>query len=428
MMHLIFWLVVLMSTHAQARQDDDLDALRLADSATKPVIKASDWHSFVEAAYGQARLGTGAHSASQRLSLDLLYDGNIAPGWRTVWSNRLDTQRQQRTQQTQQTQQTPPAAQTTEINTMREAYVSWQRDEHQHLDFGRINAYHGVASGYNPSDFFRTGAVRSMISVDPASLKKNRLGSVMLRGQQVWDGGSFSALYSPKLATTSNPAPFALDLGATNQEQRYLFTLSHKINEGISPQWLIFGQEHASPHIGLNLSILPSDAIVAYLEYAGGRGQSQLAAFIHNDEAHTWHNRLSTGMTYTSSFKLNLTVEYEYNGRALDRGDWNALRQGSPLSYGNYRLWQQAAQELATKEELFLYASWQVAGLAHLDLAAMQKINLADHSRLTWLEARYHLDQIDLALQWQKNSGERSSVYGAARQKNAWQAVLRYYF
>lgn len=423
MLRTLFLLILLMASSAQARQDADLDALRLADSASKPVLKASDWHSFIETAYGQARLSTGVHATNQRLSFDLLYDGHLAPGWRAVLSNRLDLQRQ-----SPLPIPSAQADQTKETNTLREAYLSWQANEHQLLDFGRINAYQGVASAYNPSDFFRAGAVRTVISVDPASLKKNRLGSVMLRAQQFWDGGSFSALYSPKLANASNPAPFALDLGATNSEQRYLFTLSQKISAGFSPQWLIYGQEHASPQLGLNLSVLPSDAIVAYLEYAGGRSHSQAHAILHNKDDSAWRNRLSTGLTYTSGFKLNLTLEYEYNGRAPDRAEWTIVKQASPLNYGSYRIWQQAAQELATKEELFLYAGWQDAGLLHLDLAAMQKINLADRSRLTWLEARYHLDQIDLALQWQRNSGERGSVYGAAQQRNAWQAVLRYYF
>lgn len=423
-----FLLILLLASLAQARQDDDLDALRLADNTAKPLVKASDWHSFVEAAYGQARLGTSRHSSTQRLSVDLHYDGSIAPGWRAVLSDRFDAQDQSPSQSSAQQPSRPQAEPTKEINTLREAYLSWQRSDHQHLDFGRINAYQGVANGYNPSDFFRTGAVRSMISVDPASLKKNRQGSVMLRAQQVWDGGSLSAHYSPKLAIHSNSAPFALDLGMTNQEQRYFITLSQKISDDISPQWLIYGQKHASPQLGMNLSTLASDAIVAYLEYAGGRSRSQLQTFIHNKSERAWRNRLSTGLTYTSHFKLNLTVEYEYNGSAFDQDDWNTFRNGATQAYGNYRAWQQAAQELATKEELFLYASWQDAGLLHLDLSAMQKINLADHSRLTWLEARYHLDQIDLALQWQKNSGAPNSVYGATQQKNAWQAVLRYYF
>ena len=70
----------------------------------------------------------------------------------------------------------------------------------------------------------------------------------------------------------------------------------------------------------------------------------------------------------------------------------------------------------------------EAALLNHLDLSAMRKRNLADQSQLTWLEARYHLDKVDLALQWQNNSGDASSAYGATAQKRAWQALLRYYF
>lgn len=413
-------LLILTATSAQARQGDDLDALRLADSAAKPVVKASDWQAFVEASLGQSRLITGADSANQRLSIDLQYDKTFAPGWRAVLSDRLDLQRQNQT-----SAQSPYRK---EINTLREAYLSWQVRDNQILDFGRINAYQGVASGYNPTDFFRAGAVRSMISVDPASLKKNRQGSVMLRAQQLWDSGSLTALVSPKLEAQANSASFSADLGATNNQHRYLLALSHKISDGVAPQWLLYGQEHHSPQLGFNISVLPTNAIVAYLEYAGGRSRTQVAQALNMQGESVWRNRLATGLTYTTSAKLSLSLEYEYNGNAPDSSNWNALRRGSPFVYGSYSLAQRSAQELASRHETFAYANWQDAGFIHLDLAAMQKINLNDHSRLTWLEARYHFDKVDLALQWQKNSGDISSAYGAALQKSAWQAVLRYYF
>ena len=46
---------------------------------------------------------------------------------------------------------------------------------------GRINVRNGAALGYNPTDFFRSGALRSVVSIDPNSLRENRLGTVMLR-------------------------------------------------------------------------------------------------------------------------------------------------------------------------------------------------------------------------------------------------------
>lgn len=422
---LLPFLLALISNAALAQQTDELDALRLADSAAKPVASASDWHSFTEAAFGQSvARASGAALSNQRLSIDIAFDKTFSPGWRAVLSDRLDLQRQQQPLSQPLSQPTRHS----EINTLKEAYLSWQRQPDQLLDLGRVNTFHGVASGYNPTDFFRSGAVRSMVSVDPASLKKNRMGSVMLRGQKFWDSGSVSALFSPKLAQQANAASFSADLGATNNQDRYLLALSQKISDSITPQWLLYGQRHQSPQLGLNLSTLLNHATVAYLEYAGGRSRSLLSQALHGQDDSAWRNRLATGLTYTSSDKLSLSVEYEYHGDALDKTGWDALRHGTPQAYGRYRAWQQNQQELPTRQELFLYANWQDAGFLHLDLAAMQKINLADHSRLTWLEARYHLEQTDLALQWQKNSGEASSAYGAATQKSAWQAVLRYYF
>lgn len=419
-MRLFVLLLALVSSSVLARQGDDLNALNLADTATKPVVKASDWHAFVEAAFGQSRLSTGSNIANQRLSIDLQYDTSFAHGWRVVLSDRLDLLRQDKY-----------LAQPTyhkEINTLREAYLSWQLHDNQIIDLGRINAYQGVASGYNPTDFFRTGAVRSMISVDPASLKKNRQGSVMLRAQHLWDSGSLTALVSPKLEAQANGASFSPDFGATNNQTRYLIAFSQKVRDGITPQWLLYAQEHQAPQLGLNISVLPSDAIVAYLEYAGGRTRTQLAQVLNDQRDRVWRNRLATGLTYTTSDKLSLSIEYEFNGSAPDNANWNTLRSGSPFIYGRYRSAQQNAQELTTRRELFVYASWQDAGLIHLDLSAMKKNNLDDQSHLMWLEARYHFDKIDLALQWQKNSGDPSSTYGAAPQKNAWQAVLRSYF
>jgi len=75
-----------------------------------------------------------------------------------------------------------------------------------------------------------------------------------------------------------------------------------------------------------------------------------------------------------------------------------------------------------------VYALWQDALVQRLELNAMLRHNLADHSRLAWLEARYHLERADLALQWQVQSGKAGSEYGTAPQHRAWQALVRRYF
>ncbi|NMM38744.1 MAG: hypothetical protein HHJ09_14815 [Glaciimonas sp.] len=412
------WMLLLLATQVTGSAlADDADALLLADQAPSRTAVASDWHWFAEGALSQFALRDGgATASSQRLSLDVQLDKSLAPGWRAVLADRLDLNRQG--------QIGAPDS----INTLREAYLSWQAQDNRIIDLGRINARYGVAIGYNPTDYFRTGALRSVVSVDPASLKKNRLGSAMLRGQTLWSGGSLTGLVSPKLTQQRSDTTFSPDFGATNNQNRWLLAASQQLSDGIQPQWLMYGEQGQSPQLGFNLTGLLNDATVGYVEWSGGRSRSQLLQALNGADDTAFRNRLSTGLTYTSADKISLTLEYDYNGAALDQAGWNALSSGSPGSYRQYRMWLQNAQEMPTRQALFLYANWQDAMINHLDFSAMLRFNAADHSRLSWLEARYHWDKADLALQWQINSGNAGSEFGAVPQQRVLELLLRYFF
>jgi hypothetical protein len=416
-------LMGLLAMNAYAQQDPDLDALKVADQMPNTVEQPSNWRLFAEAGAGvnRARLG-GVSQQFQRLSLDLQYDNSFAPGWRAVLSDRLDVS-------------WPPQATglSHDINTIKEAYLSWQVQTDQILDLGRINARNGVALGYNPTDYFRTSALRSVVSVDPASLKENRQGSVMLRGQKLWSGGSLTALYSPKLADERNYSSFSPDVAATNGQDRWLLTLSQQVMDGITPQVLLYKAEKQPVQIGLNLTALLNDSTVVFAEWSGGRSLSNFAqamrqiGITYPDDI-AFRNHGATGLTYTTSNKISLTAELEYNGGGLDQEKWNSLGQASLQSYGIYRRFLQGVQETPAKRSVFVYASWQDALINHLDLAAMSRYDMADSSRMSWMEARYHLKHTEFALQWQRNSGKSLSNYGAAQQMQSWQLLARYYF
>jgi opacity protein-like surface antigen len=410
-------LIVLLVAGPALADDSDAAALSLADSAPAAVERAGAWHVFVEGAAGGSRLRDGRTTThEQRLSLDVQYDQSFAPGWRAVFADRLDVNWQGR------------LSDKDTVNTLKDAYLSWQPQADRIVDLGRINARYGVAAGYNPTDYFRDGAIRSVVSIDPVSLKKNRQGSVMLRGQTLWDGGSLTALYSPRLADRPNDTAFNPNLGATNNRQRWLVAASHPLADGIAPQWLLYGEEHRSPQLGFNLSTLPNDATVAYLEWSGGRSPSLLSQALNRADDSAFRSRLAAGLTYTTVNRMSFTLEYEYNGAGLDQTDWNALSRGSAAAYGQYRKWVQSAQELPTRQTLFFYSTWQDAMINHLDLSAMVRFNIADRSRLSWLEARYRWARADLALQWQINSGRAGSEYGALSQERMAQVLVRYFF
>jgi len=410
-------LPLLLLAAAPALADDDDAALLLADQTKATAEQGGDWQVYTEAAVSEWRpQGPGLAVHGSRASLDARFDKTFAPGWRAVFADRLDLNR------------SDGAAGNSDYNTLKEAYLSWQAAPDRIADLGRINARNGVAMGYNPTDYFRAGALRTVVSLDPHSLRENRLGSAMLRGQTLWNGGSLTALYSPRLADQPSSADFNPDFGATNRHDRWQIALSEKVSDTLSPQWLLSGGAGQSPQLGMNLTALPNDSTVAYLEWSGGRAPSLAAqALLRPDDA-AFRSQLSTGLTYTTQNNISFTAEYEYNGAGMDEAAWKSLRHGPPAAYGRYRSFVTKLQELPTRDNLFLYAVWKDALVKNLDLTAMVRHDLVDHSRLQWLEARYHWPRVDIALQSQLDTGEPGSTYGAVPQRRLWQALARYYF
>lgn len=405
---------------AQPEVGSDLDALLLADQ-TPEVAPAAvrDWQGFAELAAGVSRHRAGRLERSHRLSLDFQTEQNLTPELRFNFANRLDL--------------LWPAGQLggseeRAVHTLKEAYVGTRLGEQTLLDAGRINVRNGVASGYNPTDFFRVGAVRSPVSINPTSLRENRQGSVMLRGQRLWDSGSFTALFSPHLHRPPSSNGLSPDLGATNQHNRLLLALSQRLAPGFTPQFLLYREGDRPVQLGANVTGLVNDSTVGYLEWSGGRRSSLLEEALRSPGAAMhWRHQLATGLTYTTPTKLSLTAEYQYHGAALRATDWQALPHTAPLAYGPYRSWLQTAQETPSRQSLFFHARWQDAFLPRLDLSLMHNRDLADHSRRHWLEARYHEGSLEYAVQWQAHHGSPWSSFGAVPQAHSWQFLLRSY-
>jgi hypothetical protein len=402
-----------VSSYAGDHDNSDLAALATADQEQPLAEKASDWHTYVETAYAEntQRYGWPTYRM-ERLSADVAFDKTVAPGWRVIFADRLDWDWQG---------ESPNEFKT---NTLKELYGSWQVTPNEIVDFGRINTRYGVANGYNPTDYFRSDAVRNAVSVDPDSLRNNRMGSVMLRTQYLWNGGGVSAMLSPKLTNQATTDAFSPDFGATNHDYRYLIALSQQVVDNVNPEFLLYGEQGKSAQFGFDLTHVIGDATVAYVEWSGGQGAMQYAQALDEPMRTAFRNRAAAGFTYTTSNKISLTLEAEYDGAAPDNGAWNALRYGALPTYEQYRNDVQDAQELTTRKALFCYASWQDAMINHLDLTALARQDLIDQSRLDWFEARYHWSHTELALQWQRYGGKPWSDYGAVPQRTTWQTVL----
>lgn len=404
-----------LAADAPAPKADDQDALSLADEAAPSAAAGSrPWRLFVEGAVGQGWLRANDDTFSiLRGTIDFRYDDRILPTLRAVFSDRFDAV---------DSDGVPPGD---SVNTLREAFLSWSWTDHRIVDLGRVNIRNGAAFGYNPTDWFKANAVREFIDPDPAFLRENRQGTVVLQVQELWDQGSLSAAFSPKLSSTPDTSTFGLNFGATNPENRYLVAGSWKLHERVTPQLLVYGGADTSPQIGLNLSGLVGDSVVAFGEVAVGRGPmlvDQAAGL--SDPPQSNQQRAAAGLTYTTPFNLSLTAEAEYSSAAPFGNQWSqipaALQQQVLATAQNL-------QDLPTRSQWFFYASWQDLLVKRLKLTGFWRQDMQTNSRATWLEARYAWETVDLALQWQAFGGSAGTVYYAAPEKQSVQLVLRFY-
>jgi hypothetical protein len=416
---ILLTLALLTSAAAGAgEQDDDAAALALSGAPVTAPAGVSPISLSIEGAQTFARVA-GSEERIQRLSLDARFDEMFAPGWRGIVAERIDGSWAEGLASGQ------PANEA--VGTLKEAYLSWQPQANLLVDAGRINARQGVALGYNPTDFFRADAVRSLISPDPNSLRDNRLGTVMLRGEELWDSGALTVSYAPRLTAHTSSAALDPDLGATNSQGRWMLSLSEQLAPGFTPQWLVFGRDGCSPQVGVNLTAGMGSATVAYVEVSGGRSTSLLGQALQLAGGETFRSRAAAGVTYSTTYKLSLTLEYEYNGAGSGQQQWSDLRAGDGPLYGRYREYALSQQDLATRSAGFIYASWQDLMFKHLDLSAFVREDLLDHSRMEWLEFRRHWNAVDVALRWQDVQGNTTSDLGASPQRQTWQLLLDYY-
>jgi len=398
-------------------QDADLQALELADRTSTAAQTASPWRGFVEASASTSCGSDGScQGVNERLSLNLAFSKLIVPGLRAVFESRLDLNSR------------PQFLYPKQTNTLKEAYLAWQPSGRWMLDVGRINLRYGAGLGYNPTDFFRAHALRTVVSVDPASSRANRLGTVAVRGQSLWDGGSVTALVAPKLAERPSDGIFSADLGSTNDRNRWLIATSQRLAPGFSPQWLYYQEEGADPQFGLNATWAIDDRVVAFFEWKGGRGTPPQDTLFGSPAPVAFRSQSTAGLTISAGRRATLTLEYQYNGTAADRQQWQALAQTSPWTLRQYLVDARDRQDLPNRHSAFAHVRWVDMLGQDFDVSALTRVNLDDRSTQLWVEAVHHLKSVDIALQWQTNRGRADSEFGITPPHRAWQALVRYHF
>lgn len=398
--------------------DTETDALLLESAPVVTPEAGKDTRLFLEGMIGTAAQRYQADNRDLwRASLDFSHTARFGAGWRAVISDRVD-----------RIHPADPGVDST-VNSLREAYLSWQPPSGKAvMELGRVNLRYGPAYGYNPTDFFRDGSLRTLTSADPFALRQNRMGTVMLRGQGLWSDGSLSVAYAPKLADRPSPDGWNLDLGSTNNRDRGVMALNTQMSQRVSTQLLAYAQQDMSPTLGASLTALLSDAAVGHIEWSRGSEPDLLSRALALPGQADARNRFAGGITYTTLGKLSITAEYQYNGFALSQSDWAALGSTAPAVQMAYLREAQRRQELASREAYLIYVTQKSLFFKNLDLTAFVRVNAGDHSQLAWMELRHHWPRFDLAFQLQQNIGDAGSEYGMLPDRTVTQILGSYYF
>jgi len=331
------------------------------------------------------------------------------------------------------------------VTDFREAYASWRPSDRQYLDAGRINLKSGIALGYNPTDFFKTRTVSEPLSQDPSALREDRLGTLMLRGQEIWDGGSLTLAYAPGIRKASpiysnDDLPnFNPMFDRTNADDRFLVKGSIDFGDGVSPEFLFY-REAGQNRFGTNLSMGLGESSVAYLEWSGGERADLITEAVDygretgtlpanapyplpTTTQKTFKSELAAGVSYTTANNITFNLEYLVNQAGFSRADWDnwftAGRALGPQSPELKELWyiREYAldqQQQLTRRAYFARADWVDAFDLKLELTGFVLVDAYDGSGLTQVSADYYLsDRWTIGGQVTKYFGSRVSDFGS---------------
>ena len=346
------------------------------------------------------------------------------------------------------------------INDWREGFISWEVVDNTYVDAGRINVKSGAALGFNPTDFFKARSVVEPLSSDPSVLREDRLGTLILRAQRIWTGGSMTVAFAPAVShispiySTTNLPSFDPSFDRTNARARLLVKASLNVAADFSPELLVY-HEGERTRFGLNITRAIGQNVVAYAEWSGGARAGviedaltygrdtrvlpvSVPSLQADDSGSTFREDLSVGGSISTRPKLTLNVEYHFHQAGFDKREWErwfaAGAVTASASLAARELWFIRSyavdrQDPLTRHSLFARADWVDAGIRHLEVTGFVNMDLYDRSSLAELAADYFAtSKWTLGLQASVNVGGARSDFGSLPQRGSLLIKLARYF
>jgi hypothetical protein len=141
-----------------------------------------------------------------------------------------------------------------------------------------------------------------------------------------------------------------------------------------------------------------------------------------------FHSRTAAGFTVTLPIDLSLTLEYQANGVGASGAQLRQLADTDPLALARLLRWAGTAQELPGRRALFARANWRNVGVRGLDISGFALADTSDGGRQRFVEVRRRFNRIDISAQWQRQTGDPWTRFGASPERSSARLVLNFYY
>lgn len=295
---------------------------------------------------------------------------------------------------------------------------------------GRTNIRNGVASGFNPTDWFKDNSQVVFDSLDAADRREDRLGVVAVQGIWLNEDSVLSFGYRPNLhakpdTVASNSDVVGLGLDRTNSKDaifvKYAPSPASWNNLSLTLSSLY---QRDQPSLGGELSFAALDNVVLYSEWFIQRRQSLINEAIYADSRDMrFYSQLVSGFTWSlpesmvASEDIALSVEYHINEAGLKQRQLGAWRDRIAQGDRQARRIAQLAgtkQEPLAQQQLFSRLAWNDFWRDN-DLSLITTVTPMDGSGFSQLTfSAPVMPALRIDLQGYHYFGSSNTIYGSA--------------
>lgn len=241
-------------------------------------------------------------------------------------------------------------------NFLKEAYVNLRPTGSFLLTVGRRNLTDGVGYSRNPVDFMINPTTLPGNNFDNRYRLKNREGSILARAEYLWQGGAVSYMYAPQIGPNDvSDAKIRTEIDRLTQFNRqdahWLKVYQYVGGFDISLHYFYKTRHNA----GIAVAKVFGDALELHAEGRVQRGSSVMSPYKASEDVYfgstlvapatysfesrsddALYVRSLIGGQYTFENKLNLSVEYYYNGEGYSASQMNTYMNGLELANSRY--------------------------------------------------------------------------------------------